>query len=242
MRRCSLIAAVLALVGCHAADNQNPCPNGICAGGGGSGGAGGSGGSGGGGGCVESWSCSQWTPDGSGTYTRSCVDVASCGTTANKPDVGPIALPNLDVNYYRCKVEPIFDRGCAMMGCHGTATTDMSRAFRVFARGRRRNSETAPPMCLESMPVDLDKAGSGTTMCHGWTAHTTAEWQKNYDSARAQMLGLTNPDQSDLLSQPVVGGKAHTGVHVFASTADPDYQTIRAWLTGATLPSCNPMN
>jgi hypothetical protein len=177
-------------------------------------------------------------------YTRACTDANNCGTTINKPPVGPLALPSLDVNYYRCKVEPIFDRGCAMMGCHGTAASDNTRAFRVFARGRRRNDETVPAMasCLETMPVNLEQAGSGTIMCHGWTAHTDAEWQKNFDSARALMLGITNPDQCDLLAQPVVGGKAHTGVHLFASTADPDYVTIKAWLSGATLPSCDPMN
>jgi hypothetical protein len=56
------------------------------------------------------------------------------------------------------------------------------------------------------------------------------------------MVGLTNPDDCDLLAQPLVGGKAHTGVHVFASKSDPDYQTIKAWLGGATLPSCDPQN
>jgi hypothetical protein len=241
MRRI-LIAIVVALVGCHAAENQNPCPRGVCAGGG-SGGGGSGGGGGGSGGCVESWTCSQWTPDASRTmYTRMCSDANNCGTTANKPPVGPIPLPALDVNYYRCKVEPILDRGCSMMACHGTAATDNTRAFRVFARGRRRNDETAQPMCLETMAVNLDVAGSGTTMCHGWTAHTNAEWQKNYDSSRALLVGLSDPDQSDLLAQPVVGGKAHTGVHVFASKTDPDYVTIRSWLTGATLGSCDPMN
>jgi hypothetical protein len=240
--RCCIAIAIFSVVGCHASQNQDPCPRGVCAGGG-SGGAGGGGtGGGGGGSCVESWVCTQWTSNGSGMYIRTCTDTNNCGTTANKPSQGPIPLPALDVNFYRCNVEPILDRGCSMMGCHGTAATDNSRAFRVFARGRRRNEETAQPMCLETMPVNLDVAGSGTTMCHGWTAHTTAEWQKNYDSARALMVGLTDPDQSDLLAQPVVGGKAHTGVHIFASKTDPDYVTIRSWLTGATLASCDPMN
>jgi hypothetical protein len=96
-------------------------------------------------------------------------------------------------------------------------------------------------MCLDSGTQDLAQ-GSGTIMCYGWSAHTPEEWQANYDSARALMVGVTNPDDCDLLAQPVVGGKAHTGVHLFSSKSDPDYQTIRAWLAGATLPSCDPQN
>jgi hypothetical protein len=238
MRR--FLVAVLLAIGCQPANNANPCPQGICVGG--DGGAGGSGGSGGGGGaCVEAWTCSPWASAGGGNYTRTCSDQNACGTTASKPSEGPVTLPALDMSFYRCKVEPILDRGCAMMGCHGTADGDNARAYRILARGRRRNSQSVPAMCLDSGTQNLSK-GSGTVMCYGWTAHTTEEWQKNYDSARALMLGVSNPDDSDLLAQPVVGGKAHTGVHLWAGKSDADYQTIKAWLGGATLPSCDPMN
>src|SRR5207253_266175 len=108
--------------------------------------------------------------------------------------------------------EPIFDRGCAMMGCHGTT---QGRAFHVFARGRKRNAEVVAqvPTCpVGPQMVDLDKDGSGTVMCVGWSAHTQEEWQQNYDNSRSMMVGITDPEQCDLLAQPVVGGKAHTGV------------------------------
>jgi hypothetical protein len=145
-------------------------------------------------------------------------------------------LPSLDMDYYKCNVEPIFDRGCAMMGCHGTET---GRLFKVYARGRLRHSEQVPNVCPGPNPVDL-ATGNGTVMCLGWTSHTRAEWQSNYDSARSFAVGITtaNADTSELLAQPLnqaAGGKAHAGVHLFKDKTDQDYQTIKAWITGAAL-------
>jgi hypothetical protein len=180
-----------------------------------------------------------------GQFTRTCTDANKCGTTSGKPPEGPIALPNLDLDFYKCKVEPIFDRGCALLGCHGT---EIGRPFKLYARAKLRHSEmvAGAPTCpnsstlrdLSKSPTDMngmDRAGgTGTAMCLGWSKHTDAEWQQNYDNARSFMVGLTNADDSDLLAQPVYGGKAHTGVHLFAKT-DPQYQTIAQWLGGAKL-------
>lgn len=185
------------------------------------------------------WTCSAWQKGADGKYTRTCTDSAMCGTTAQKPIVGPVALPDLDIDFYKCKVEPIFDRGCAMLGCHGTET---GRALKIYARGRLRRNETVPQVntCpIGPQMVNLQKDGTGTVMCVGWSPHTQGEWQENYDNARSFAVGLSNPDESDLLAQPVVGGKAHAGVHLFRKT-DADYATIRDWLNGAKLGSaCN---
>jgi hypothetical protein len=241
MRR--TIPLILFLVaGCTDAMMQpDPCPQGICVGGKSDmAGIPQKGDMASGGPCVEAWVCSPWTSAGNGMYTRKCDDANACGTTVNKPNEGPIPLPDLDLDFYKCKVEPIFDRGCAMMGCHGTAAGDTTRQFQVFARGRRRNTQQVPAMCLDQGMQDLAK-GSGTIMCYGWSAHTDAEWQNNFNSARAQMVGVQNPDDCDLLAQPLT--KAHTGVHLWQSKSDPDYMTISSWLMGAKLGStCNPMN
>jgi hypothetical protein len=241
---------LVALAGCGqpAQEKQPPCPSGICgtgttggAGGGASGSNGaGAGSSSSGGGCMEAWTCTPWTKGSDGLYSRTCTDANSCGTTATKPPEGPVDLPALDLDYYECKVEPIFDRGCAFMGCHGTET---GRAFKIYARGRLRHKEIVQQVA--SCPVgpqmlDLQANGSATIMCLGWSPHTATEWQSNYDISRSFMLGITNPDESDLLAQPVIGGKAHAGVHLFAKT-DADYATIKSWLGGAKLGStCNP--
>jgi hypothetical protein len=192
------------------------------------------------GGCNVAWTCSPWQKDASGKYNRTCTDANNCGTEAGKPPVGPIDLPSLDLDDYKCRVEPIFDRNCAMLGCHGT---EVGRPFKLYARGRLRHSEmvAGASTCPDPTTMrDLEKEGSATVMCLGWSKHTTAEWQQNYDNARSFMVGLTNPDDSDLLAQVRYGGKAHTGVHFF-NKSDADYQTIATWLSGAKLGTvCDP--
>ena len=223
-----IVLFLLLSFGCSDPNKEQPCPKGIC--------TGGDAGQTGDGGCTEAWSCTAWVKQGDGTYTRTCNDVNKCGTTNAEPPLGPVSLPNLDMDYYKCNVEPIVDRSCAMLGCHGT---EVGRSYMVYARGRLRHSEQVPQLCLQSGPQDLQKMGSGTIMCQGWWPHTNYEWQNNYDSARATMVGLTDPEQSDLLTETKYGGKAHAGVHFFNPT-DPDYQTIKSWLGGAKLGStCN---
>jgi hypothetical protein len=248
MRRTTLWLCVLLAACGNGATKNDPCPQGICIADntGGDGGAAGDGGTTGSDACTPLWTCGSWaqTPT-PGQFTRICYDINRCGTTAGKPSEGPVGLPNLDFDFYKCKVEPIFDRDCAFLGCHGT---EVERLFKLYARGRLRHSEMVlgAPTCpnpstlrdLSKAPSDvngMDQAGgTGTVMCLGWSKHTDAEWQSNYDNARSFMVGLTNPDDSELLSQPVYGGQPHTGVHLFAKT-DQDYQTIAQWLGGAKL-------
>src|SRR5262249_23131153 len=132
--------SLAALTGCSQGGKEtNPeCPDGICGSGSGSGSAA-TGSSSSGGGCAEAWTCSPWQQQSDGNFTRTCVDGDQCGTTAGKRPEGRVMLPELDLDYYKCKVEPIFDRSCAMLGCHGTET---GRAFKIYARGRLRHKET----------------------------------------------------------------------------------------------------
>jgi hypothetical protein len=247
--RTIVIAIAAALVACsEASTKDNPCPQGICTNGGddagGGGGDGAKGGDdGGGGGCKEAWQCGPWQKQQDGSYTRTCTDTNHCGTTSNKPSEGPVNLPDLDMNFYKCKVEPIVDRGCAFMNCHGTET---GRAYKVYARGRLRRDQMVPPpggySCLDNGATVPLKQGIGTDMCEGWFSHTTEEWQSNYDNARFFMVGLqpSQADQSDMIAQPMYGGKAHAGVHLFKQ-GDAEYQTLHDWLSGAgKLASCDP--
>jgi hypothetical protein len=256
--RTTLALLLLCAAGCGqaketgATSSTSACPAGICGGTGGAGGATSTGATGAtttgatatatstGSTCAEAWTCTAWQPAAGGQYTRVCTDKNACGTTVGKPPEGPLSLPALDLDYYKCKVEPIFDRGCAMLGCHGTET---GRALKIYARGRLRHKEMVPQVStcpIGPQVVDLAVEGSGTVMCVGWSPHTAAEWQSNYDSARAFMLGVTDPEQSDLIAQPIEGGKAHAGVHLFAK-GDPEHVTLKAWLGGAALGSpCDP--
>lgn len=241
---------------------SNPCPNGLC----GTGGAGGdtasssSSGSGGGnsssssgqGGsssCVEAWLCSPWETNGmNNDGTRTCTDLNNCGTATNKPAETAV-LPGLDLDYYKCNVEPILDRGCAQLACHGTET---GRALRVYARGRHRHPgemllETG---CLKPGTMVPSENCEGGIECACWTApHTATEWQRNFDAARGFALDSKgNPipagqeDSSELISQPIVGGKAHAGIKLFAS-GDADHTTLKNWLSGQKLGmTCNTTN
>jgi hypothetical protein len=236
-----LSLAALAACGQQQAQPPNPCSRGIC---GSDDTSGTSEASGGpttpGGGCAEAWSCSPWQKGADGMSTRQCTDANACGTTALRPPEGPLALPALDLDFYKCNVEPILDGGCAMLGCHGA---EQGRALKIYARGRLRRKETVPQVAscpVGPQMVDLADEGSGTVMCIGWSPHTPGEWQENFDSARSFMIGLTDAEESDLLLQPMYGGKAHAGVHLFAK-GDPDYETIKSWLGGAKLGSaCDP--
>src|SRR5262245_9114710 len=113
MRSIALCVA-LALAGCsNEGVKDDPCPRGICTNpsSGASGAVSGSTGamtgsaaqgSTGSGGCMEQWQCTPWMDAGGGMFTRTCVDGNMCGTTNGKPNEGPVALPNLDKNYYEC--------------------------------------------------------------------------------------------------------------------------------------------
>ncbi|MFO0614841.1 MAG: hypothetical protein U0414_19795 [Polyangiaceae bacterium] len=195
--------------------------------------------------CVEAWECGPWTTNGTDDNgTRACVDLNGCGTTMNKP-VTAATLPQLDLNYYKCKVEPILDRGCAMMGCHGSD----ARGLRTYARGRYRLAgDMVTASCGGPMQTKDLKDCIGSIECACYIApHTTNEWRRNFDAARGLLLDtagqtLADTDQSELIQQPMEGtGKAHAGYKLFKST-DPEHATLKGWLDHQTLASCNTNN
>lgn len=205
-------------------------------------------GTGGGTGCVENWLCTPWETDGvSDAGTRTCTDLNGCGTTVDKP-VEAATLPALDFDYYKCQVEPIFDRGCSQLGCHGA---ENGRALRTYSRGRLRiTGETwYEPNCLSTGQPRQSEDCTGSIECVCWSIpHSPAEWRKNYDAARG--FGLQNDGtpwavgdlaDSELLIQPVYGGKPHANVHLF-NAGDADYNTILGWLSGNTAPPCHTGN
>jgi hypothetical protein len=158
------------------------------------------------------------------------VDSGDAGAVdAARTDAGDAGLADLDYEFYRCNVEPILDRSCSMLACHGK----LSQPFHVFARGRLRNDEMVPQVntCLSpGQPVNLNAEGTGTVMCVGWSAHTTAEWQSNFKSARSLMTIGMAPDESLLLRKP--SGAVTHGGPVILKNGGADYAMIRRWLGG----------
>jgi hypothetical protein len=228
VRRRRALAVLLA--GCASPTVPGDCPDHVC----------GIGGADGGNGCAENWACTAWdSPIGSDQATRTCVDLANAGTTDCKPATNA-KLPALDLDFYKCNVHPIFQRGCGQLACHGT---DTGHPFRVYTRGRFRNDELVPDRgsCLTpaGTPENLQDKGTGTIMCEGWYPHTEAEWWKSFDSSRSFMLDVATTDDSLLLREPAKGGLPHAQVKLFGA-GDADYQTIRTWLGGASLGrACN---
>jgi hypothetical protein len=197
------------------------------------------------GGCVESWLCTPWDGKGTDNGTRVCTDSNNCPAMANKPAT-TATLPALDKNFFKCNVEPILDAKCSMMGCHGTET---GRALRIYSRGKLRDASVPdamiPPPPNNCVVTPLAQC-IGTNDCHCAGPHAVQEWDRNYDASRGMMLNANGSpiaagqaDTSDLLQQPVVGGKSHAGVHLFKLN-DTEYTTIKSWLSGSTLASCNP--
>jgi len=230
LRRKRVLAAAFVLGGCYAPLTPADCPDHVC----------GTETADAGTGCKESWVCTAWeSAPGTDQATRSCTDNNNAGTTECKPATSA-TLPALDMEAFKCRVAPIFQRGCGQLGCHGT---DTGHAFRLYTRGRLRNNEMVFPVntCNENpqVKVNLQMRGTATVMCEGWSKHTATEWQKNFDSARSFMLDVTSPDDSLILREAAKGGLPHAQVKLFAP-GDADYVTIHDWLGGASLgTTCN---
>lgn len=191
--------------------------------------------------CIEHWVCEPWTTSGStDAATRTCRDLSACGTTASRP-VLTATLPPLDYEYFECNVQPILDRGCAQLACHGV---ERGRSLRIYARGRHRlaTGSFVEPGCGARMGMTGSLAEcEGSLECGCWTlGRTDVEWRRNYDAARGLALdasgaALSDPAASELLDRPRIGGTApHDGV-AFWDTTDPEYATIRQWLEGTRL-------
>lgn len=171
-------------------------------------------------GCIPNWECTAWeAPCGSDMAMRECTDANACGSDLGRPALTQM-LPALDENFFRCRVQPVFDLACSQLACHGSD----ERPLRIYGRSRYRIDENA-----------RGKHGDG-----GADPLTDEEWCRNFDSARGFFTEDT--DESELLSQPLDplrGGLEHVGVRIYASTSEADYQVLRDWLTGASLGSCN---
>lgn len=243
MKRSSLlVATVIAATAAFAAcsqtpDQPDPCPSGIC---GGDAGPTTNDGGTGDGGCVTSWTCTPWSTTGGGNKaTRTCTDANACPNATGKP-IEAVDLPALDMDFFKCNVMPILQAKCSMLGCHGTET---GRALRLYARGRLRHAgETIKTTCgsvVKDRPLD-GCIGSIECEC-GASPHTATEVQLNFDAARGFALDANgNPlapgkeGDSDLVQQPIVGGKAHAGVHLFRA-GDADDKALRDWISGKKL-------
>jgi hypothetical protein len=143
--------------------------------------------------------------------------IAACAAGCVSDLDDPAELAPLDEPFFRCEVQPIMTRSCGAFACHG----DGERFLRIFGRNRLR--------------LDGDESMRNALMSDPERAH-------NFDAVRA-FVDPSNPVDSLLLAKALdqeAGGYYHGGAtefergDVFLSIEDPDYQTLLAWIEGAT--------
>lgn len=132
----------------------------------------------------------------------------------------PAATTPLDEAFFRCEVQPVLTKSCGAFACHG----DAERYYTIFSRNRLR-------------------FGGGEEERNAQMREQERAF--NYQATSAQ-VDPEQPDQSWLLLKPLdeqVGGYFHGGEtqfgmgDVFTDPEDPDLETLREWVLGATAPS-----
>ncbi|HWA22040.1 MAG TPA: YncE family protein [Caulobacterales bacterium] len=135
--------------------------------------------------------------------------LAPAGAALAQTAAAQSAAPVLDFDFYKARIEPIFT----------TKRPGHARCVECHAGGT--------PMRLQPLP-----AGAAT-----WSE---ADARINFQMVRAR-VSPGNPDASRLLTHPLAeaaGGDAHhDGGKHWTSKDDPEWQTLAAWVRGATLTS-----
>jgi len=151
-----------------------------------------------------------------------CLWLLVAGCAVENSAAAPSAL---DRDYFRCDVQPVLAARCAFPACHGSARRPLS----IFAPGRMRWQvgwdRPTEPITDDELASNFGIAGGFTT-----TTATGKPW---------------------LLAKPLAtsaGGYYHRGADLFGSedvfmtTADPGYQILESWISGATASaSCTPI-
>ncbi len=128
--------------------------------------------------------------------------------TAAAPNASqPAAAPALDFEFFKARIQPIFT----------TKRPGHARCVSCHASGTT--------MKLQPLPQGLGN----------WN---DADSRKNFDTVRLR-IKPGNPEASRLLRHPLAaeagGDPHHDGGKHWASKADPEWQTLAAWVRGATL-------
>jgi YVTN family beta-propeller protein len=121
----------------------------------------------------------------------------------------PTASPSLDFEFFRTRVQPVFT----------TKRPGNARCVSCHAFGTTMQIQPLPP-------------GSAT-----WNEEQS---RKNFDIVRSRVVP-GNPEASRLLRHPLAesagGDPQHDGGKHWTSKDDPEWQTLAAWVRGATLGS-----
>ena len=123
----------------------------------------------------------------------------------------PFPEPSHDL--YVATVQPVVDRECAFVGCHGALERTLTLYAVEFLRA---------PAPFAGAPLSEGKLSPG-------------ELAWNYDAMRMRLIGETSADDARLLLKcldPEQGGIAHADTVVFATRDDPGFVRLRDWIQG----------
>lgn len=126
------------------------------------------------------------------------------------PDNPAAALPALDHDLFARSVEPMMEARCAVPSCHGNPRRPLS----LYAPTRHRMDPSRVRLVEPLSPAEL---------------------AANDRAASAFAYGITAATDS-LLVTKTLGGVYHQGGAVWASSADPECQSLLAWLRSGGLP------
>ena len=132
---------------------------------------------------------------------------------AQTPTAAATTAPVLDYDFFKARIEPIFT----------TKRNGNARCISCHGSGT--------PMRLKPLP-------------DGAATWSDAEARANFDVIRARVVP-GDPDDSRLLRHPLAesagGDPQHDGGKHWTSKDDPEWQTLAAWVRGATLASAPPV-
>ena len=124
-------------------------------------------------------------------------------------DGAPPPAADLDVGYYECQIQPIFDRSCAFNSCHG----DPGRSLFVYSTSKRR-------IVAEQL---IGEPLTDKELC--WNYY------------RASVLTTADPRHSQLITKPATldgyESQYHEGNYLY-SAGDPEAECLSRWMLGAT--------
>jgi YVTN family beta-propeller protein len=133
--------------------------------------------------------------------------LAPAGVALAQSPAPPGTAPALDFNFFKARIQPIFT----------TKRPGHARCVSCHSTGTT--------MRLQPLPGGLGM----------WS---DADSRKNFDAVKLRVK-LGDPDKSRLLRHPLAtdagGDPQHDGGKHWASKDDPEWQTLAAWVRGATL-------
>ena len=136
------------------------------------------------------------------------VMVAATGCAVGED---PTPATHVDIAFFECQVQPILDRGCAFVACHG----DPARPFFVYSMSKTRQAGDA--LLGESL--------------------TDKELCANFYRARA--LAVEPAAASQLITKPTTldgrYSQYHEGNYLFEPDG-PEVRCLTAWMEGALAP------